>query len=78
MTRLSENRKISAIKVYRDLITPLRTDLNPDTLLAPSVIRTNKADAWDFPPDAEARSSSAATEIIDMTLCERYKCRRCK
>jgi hypothetical protein len=50
MTRLNEDRRISAIKAHRDPITPLLTDPNPDALLAPSVVRTSGADAWDSPP----------------------------
>jgi hypothetical protein len=78
MTRLNEDRRIGAIKAHRDLITPLLTDPNPDALLAPSFVRISGADAWDSPPGAEARSSSPATEIINMALCERCECRRCK
>ncbi len=63
MTRLNEGRRIGAIKAHRDLITPLLTDPNPDALLAPSVVRTSGADAWDSPPDAEAKSSSPAAEV---------------
>jgi hypothetical protein len=78
MTRLNEDRRIGAIKAYRDLITPLLIDPNPDALLALSITRISKADAWDSSLDIEIRSSSPATEIIDMALCERYKCKRCK
>jgi len=78
ITQLNENRRISAIKAYKDLITPLLTDPNPDALLDPNIVRISGADAWDSPPGTEARSSSPATEIIEMALCERCECRRCK
>ena len=41
ITRLNEDYRINAIKAYQDLITPLLTDLNPDT---PNIIRISGAD----------------------------------
>ncbi len=78
MTRLNENRRINAIKAHRDLITPLLIDPNPDTLLAPSVVRISGADAGDSPLDTEVKNSSPAAEIMNMTLYGRCECRRYK
>jgi hypothetical protein len=67
MIKLNEDRIIDSMNIHRDLIVPFLTDSNPNSPLTPSAIKKTRADA-----------SSSAIEIMDMALCERYECKKCK
>ncbi len=77
MTWLNEDCIIDTMNAHPDPIRPLLTDPKLDKPLIPNMSRGSKTDVLNPVPDAEG-SNSSSTESMDMTLYERYECKRCK